>query len=460
MDKIAEDEAAVIDIFNKSQQEKSKGSKSILDDIMSTEGTLDDLDGSEEVPASSSVTSSAANSSSSEVKNPSSATSSERSSKRDRDDNYSSDRNQKKDRDRYRDQDRERDVRYRDSRDRRISDRHSSSSSSSSYRSERENERRSDKAEIERKSSSKTERYFAIKTFSIKHLEISIQKSIWATQAHNERKLNDAFDESTVYLIFSVNNSRHFQGYCKMISRIGKESSNAWTDTEGGQPWGGVFRVEWKKLSDLPFTDTKHLKNPLNEDKEVKICRDGQELPSDIGRELCDMFDKLPASDEKSRQATIDKAAASSNNGNGNNKRQRDDRGYRDRSPPRDRGDSRYPKSSSSSRYSRRSPSPRSRRTDRYKPIDLLNMTYEDYLKVLNEKAHESWSQYAAAYGMSQDQYLNYMAWMAKNPHAYYYNGFGGNSSASSSSSSSSNRRSEGGSSYSSSGSSSKRSRK
>jgi hypothetical protein len=39
-------------------------------------------------------------------------------------------------------------------------------------------------------------RYFVIKSFTHKHLELSIEKSIWSTQTHNESKLNEAFEVS------------------------------------------------------------------------------------------------------------------------------------------------------------------------------------------------------------------------------------------------------------------------
>jgi len=45
-------------------------------------------------------------------------------------------------------------------------------------------------------STSRPRRYFVIKSFTYRHLEISVQKSIWATQSHNESKLNEAFDVS------------------------------------------------------------------------------------------------------------------------------------------------------------------------------------------------------------------------------------------------------------------------
>lgn len=62
-----------------------------------------------------------------------------------------------------------------------------------------------------------------------------------------------------------------------MSSAIGDELSNAWSKMEhGGTPWGGVFRVQWISRCDLPFPETIHIRNPLNDNKPVKISRDGQ----------------------------------------------------------------------------------------------------------------------------------------------------------------------------------------
>ena len=61
---------------------------------------------------------------------------------------------------------------------------------------------------------------------------------------------------------------------------------------EGTQNLGSCFGLEWRRLYDLPFSETEFLKNPLNEDKPVKISRDGQELPPDIGQELIRLFEE------------------------------------------------------------------------------------------------------------------------------------------------------------------------
>lgn len=38
------------------------------------------------------------------------------------------------------------------------------------------------------------------------------------------------------------------------------------------------FKLEWIRVGDLPFSSIKHLRNPWNQDKEVKVSRDGTEL--------------------------------------------------------------------------------------------------------------------------------------------------------------------------------------
>ena len=56
---------------------------------------------------------------------------------------------------------------------------------------------------------------------------------------------------------------------------------------------GGTFRVEWKRRVDLPFEATHQMYNPLNEGKPVRICRDGQEVPHELGMQLTRMMDQL-----------------------------------------------------------------------------------------------------------------------------------------------------------------------
>lgn len=42
--------------------------------------------------------------------------------------------------------------------------------------------------------------------------------------------------------------------------------------------WGHSFRIEWIRHTPLPFSRTRHLRNPWNADREVKVSRDGTEV--------------------------------------------------------------------------------------------------------------------------------------------------------------------------------------
>lgn len=55
-------------------------------------------------------------------------------------------------------------------------------------------------------------RYFILKSINSENIQRAVSEGIWATQVHNEVKLNEAFRGSErVILIFSVNASGHFQ---------------------------------------------------------------------------------------------------------------------------------------------------------------------------------------------------------------------------------------------------------
>ncbi|XP_058009601.1 uncharacterized protein LOC110649441 isoform X3 [Hevea brasiliensis] len=136
-------------------------------------------------------------------------------------------------------------------------------------------------------------RYFIIKSLNHHNIQLSVEKGIWATQVMNEPILEEAFHNSDkVILIFSVNMSGFFQGYAQMMSAVGWRRDNIWSKGCGKiNPWGCSFKVKWLRLNDLPFQKTLHLKNPLNDFKLVKISRDCQELPEDVGEALCGLID-------------------------------------------------------------------------------------------------------------------------------------------------------------------------
>ncbi|CAK5280906.1 unnamed protein product, partial [Mycena citricolor] len=51
---------------------------------------------------------------------------------------------------------------------------------------------------------------------------------------------------------------------------------------------GQEFTLEWLCTERLPFTKTRHLRNPWNHDREVKVSRDGTELEPVVGQALLD----------------------------------------------------------------------------------------------------------------------------------------------------------------------------
>jgi hypothetical protein len=55
----------------------------------------------------------------------------------------------------------------------------------------------------------------------------------------------------------------------------------------------GVFEIDWLSKHDLQFTKTLHLLNSWNENKLVKVGRDGQELEPSCGEALCRLFYEL-----------------------------------------------------------------------------------------------------------------------------------------------------------------------
>ncbi|XP_009982820.1 PREDICTED: probable ATP-dependent RNA helicase YTHDC2 [Tauraco erythrolophus] len=140
-------------------------------------------------------------------------------------------------------------------------------------------------------------RYFIMKSSNMQNIDISQEKNIWSTTPSNERKLNKAFlESSTVYLIFSVQGSGHFQGFARMASEIGCEKSQDW----GSAGFGGVFKVEWIQKESIPFQFARHLLNPWNDNKKVQISRDGQELEPQVGEQLLQFWDRVPLAGKNS----------------------------------------------------------------------------------------------------------------------------------------------------------------
>merc|ERR1719159_538629 len=85
-----------------------------------------------------------------------------------------------------------------------------------------------------------------------------------------------------------------------MTGRVGdSRKGDVFVESDGHRRnWGQAFDLQWLKLVDIEYTECNHLLNPYNENQPVGLCRDGQELPHDIGSALCGLMDKAVFDDD------------------------------------------------------------------------------------------------------------------------------------------------------------------
>ncbi|SBT34584.1 YTH domain-containing protein, putative [Plasmodium ovale wallikeri] len=136
-------------------------------------------------------------------------------------------------------------------------------------------------------------KFFLIKSSSEKNITISLDFNIWATTPKNENKFVTAFLENDyVVLIFSVNGSSKFCGYAIMQSKPGEsKNNNVYFYYDDKIFRGRNFDIQWIRVVDVLFQEVSHLKNSLNENKPIKVGRDGQEIEQMTGIKLCDIFE-------------------------------------------------------------------------------------------------------------------------------------------------------------------------
>ncbi|XP_022105415.1 YTH domain-containing protein 1-like isoform X4 [Acanthaster planci] len=137
-------------------------------------------------------------------------------------------------------------------------------------------------------------RYFLIKSNNHENVALAKARGVWSTLPNNEQMLNQAFRESrNVLLIFSVKESGKFQGFARMRSESRRDGPNInWVLPNGmsRSVLGGVFKIDWITRQELAFSKTGHLFNSWNDNKPVKIGRDGQEVETRCGEALCRLF--------------------------------------------------------------------------------------------------------------------------------------------------------------------------
>jgi hypothetical protein len=136
--------------------------------------------------------------------------------------------------------------------------------------------------------------FFVMKSSNFDNIDLSKRLGVWSTRPANEQKLNQAFNQfRNVLLLFSVQESGHFQGFARLASPSMHDRPPV--------PWvlpaalnvnslGGTFSLDWLNTNHLPFNRTLHLFNPMNEGKPVKVGRDGQQVEPRVGQELCRLF--------------------------------------------------------------------------------------------------------------------------------------------------------------------------
>ncbi|KAK2762077.1 hypothetical protein FQN54_001084 [Arachnomyces sp. PD_36] len=134
--------------------------------------------------------------------------------------------------------------------------------------------------------------YFVVKSWTYENVEISQREGTWATQAKNVEKLSEAYEKCRhVILVFSVNNSKAFQGYARMESLPGAPGvrTPSWAEELVWEP-SPPFKIRWIAINETKFRYVGHLKNSYNEDAPVLIGRDGQEIEPECGRSLCEII--------------------------------------------------------------------------------------------------------------------------------------------------------------------------
>uniref|UniRef100_A0A182SSA3 YTH domain-containing protein n=1 Tax=Anopheles maculatus TaxID=74869 RepID=A0A182SSA3_9DIPT len=137
-------------------------------------------------------------------------------------------------------------------------------------------------------------RFFLIKSNNHDNVALSKAKGVWSTLPPNEANLNQAFRESrNVILLYSVKESGKFAGFARMGAEARRDLPAVdWVLPPGmsAKALGGVIKIDWVCKKELPFTSTSHLYNAWNDDKPVKIGRDGQEIEPKVAEELCRLF--------------------------------------------------------------------------------------------------------------------------------------------------------------------------
>jgi hypothetical protein len=73
----------------------------------------------------------------------------------------------------------------------------------------------------------------------------------------------------------------------------GDDDAEPVSQMKGWEQWGHTFPVEWMRVHRVPFSRTRHLRNPWNNNLVIKVSRDGTELEPSVGKRLSEEWDRL-----------------------------------------------------------------------------------------------------------------------------------------------------------------------
>ncbi|KAH6608818.1 gpi mannosyltransferase 2 [Trichoderma cornu-damae] len=139
-------------------------------------------------------------------------------------------------------------------------------------------------------------RYFLVKSFNTTNVEMSQRDGLWITKAKNGSKFASAFNQhKNVFLIFSVNKSKAFQGYARM--KTAPHANIAMVKWMENINWDASrpFRIEWLNTQRTEFWKLGGLKNAFNDGAPVFVGRDGQEYPESCGRKIVEIINRSTA---------------------------------------------------------------------------------------------------------------------------------------------------------------------
>lgn len=174
--------------------------------------------------------------------------------------------------------------------------------------------------------------YFVVKCANFSSLKTCIRSEKWACKdrvnpPHPREVLTKALENGKVVLIFSVNNCHGWHGYAEMLTPPNKEDEhgqeNGCVDEDGeslekkgndqtekstclADQWH-YFKVKWITVFAQDFGEqclsSKYTEDMLIDNEPMNKSRNWQEIPPDIGQNLCFLIDKFYAElKEKSEQ--------------------------------------------------------------------------------------------------------------------------------------------------------------